>query len=211
MSQLQNTLAAERASTNQTAPENNIIDTAIGAGIFTTLAAGIKAAGLTGTLAGKGPFTVFAPTDEAFKRLPTGAMDALLEDSAKLKAVLSYHVIAGHVSAKDMKSGEVMTLQGSPLTAVVSSSEVKINGAHVRRLDLVASNGVIHAIDAVIMPKNLQLLVAAALRSPLAEQFDAREGYARGTFSFCGFWCNAGQLGGNEAFPSFADASTRVP
>jgi uncharacterized surface protein with fasciclin (FAS1) repeats len=211
MGQLKGTLAGEQAGTNQTAPANNIIDTALGAGIFTTLAAGIKAAGLTGALAGKGPFTVFAPTDEAFKKLPAGAMDALLKDSAKLRAVLSYHVIAGHVSAKDMKSGDVMTLQGSPLTVVVSSSEVKINGAHVRRAELVATNGVIHAIDAVIMPKNWQLLAAAALRSPLAEQFDAREGSARGTFSFCWFWCNAGQLGGNEAFPRFADASKRVP
>ncbi|MDP9009292.1 MAG: fasciclin domain-containing protein [Pseudomonadota bacterium] len=140
----------------------NIVDTVIDAGNFTTLAAGIKAAGLTDTLAGKGPFTVFAPTDEAFKKLPAGAADALLKDSAKLKAVLNYHVIAGHVSAKDMKSGDVMTLQGSPLTAVVASSDVHVNGARVKRADLVASNGIIHAIDAVIMPKNWQLLAAAA-------------------------------------------------
>jgi uncharacterized surface protein with fasciclin (FAS1) repeats len=162
MSQSYSVPASDHASTNQTAPAKNIVDTAIGAGIFTTLAAGIKAAGLTSTLAGKGPFTVFAPTDEAFKKLPSGAMDALLKDSAKLKAVLNYHVIAGHVSAKDMKSGDVMTLQGSPLTAVVASSDVRVNGAHVRRADLVATNGVIHAIDAVIMPKNWQLLAAAA-------------------------------------------------
>src|SRR6202167_4409174 len=184
MSQSKSTLAGEQTSSHPTAPVKNIVDTTIDAGNFTTLTAGLKAAGLTDILSKKGPFTVFAPTDEAFKKLPAGAMDALLEDSAKLKAVLNYHVIAGHVSAKDMKSGEVMTLQGSPLTAVVSSSEVKINGAHVRRADLVASNGVIHAIDAVIMPKNWQLLAAAALRSPLAEQFDAREASARGTFSF---------------------------
>jgi uncharacterized surface protein with fasciclin (FAS1) repeats len=162
MSQSKNTLAGEQAGTNHTAPAKNIVDTAIGAGNFTTLAAGFKAAGLTGTLAGKGPFTVFAPTDEAFKKLPAGAMDALLKDTAKLKAVLNYHVIAGHVTARDMKSGDVMTLQGSPLTAVVASSEVKVNGAHVRRADLVATNGVIHAIDTVIMPKNWQLLAAAA-------------------------------------------------
>jgi uncharacterized surface protein with fasciclin (FAS1) repeats len=162
MSQSKSTLAGEQASTNYTAPAKNIVDTAIGAGNFTTLAAGFKAAGLTDTLAGKGPFTVFAPTDEAFKKLPAGAMDALLKDSAKLKAVLKYHVIAGHVSTKDMKSGDVMTLQGSPMTAVVVSSDVRVNGAHVRREDLVATNGVIHAIDAVIMPKNWQLLAAAA-------------------------------------------------
>jgi uncharacterized surface protein with fasciclin (FAS1) repeats len=162
MSQSKSTLAGEQTSTNHTAPAKNIVDTAIGAGNFTTLAAGIKAAGLTDTFAGKGPFTVFAPTDEAFKKLPAGAVDALLKDSAKLKAVLNYHVIAGYVSAKDMKSGEVMTLQGSPLTAVVASSDVQVNGAHVRRADLIATNGVIHAIDAVIMPKNWQLLAAAA-------------------------------------------------
>jgi uncharacterized surface protein with fasciclin (FAS1) repeats len=162
MSQSKSAPAGEQAGTKHTAPAKNIVDTAIGAGNFTTLAAGFKAAGLTDTLAGKGPFTVFAPTDEAFKKLPAGAMDALLKDSAKLKAVLNYHVIAGHVSAKDMKSGDVMTLQGSPLTAVVASSDVRVNGAHVRRADLVATNGVIHAIDTVIMPKNWQLSAAAA-------------------------------------------------
>jgi uncharacterized surface protein with fasciclin (FAS1) repeats len=162
MSQSKSTLAREQAGTNHSAPAKNIVDTAIGAGNFTTLAAGIKAAGLTDTFAGQGPYTVFAPTDEAFKKLPVGAVDALLKDSAKLKAVLSYHVIPGYVSAKDIKSGDVMTLQGSPLTAVVASSDVRVNGAHVKRADMVATNGVIHAIDAVIMPKNWQLLAAAA-------------------------------------------------
>ena len=89
MSQAKSTLTGKQASTNYTAPAKNIVDTAIGAGNFSTLAAGIKAAGLTDTLAGKGPFTVFAPTDEAFKKLPAGAMDALLKDTAKLKAVLN--------------------------------------------------------------------------------------------------------------------------
>src|SRR5450631_4352366 len=147
------TVSGTQASTNNTPPAKNIVDTAIRAGNFTTLTAGIKAAGLTDTLAGKGPFTVFAPTDEAFKKLPTGAVDALLKDSAKLKALLNYHVISGHVSVKDMKTGDVMTLQGTPLNAVVSTSEVQVNGAHVKRSDLVATNGVIHAIDAVIMPR----------------------------------------------------------
>ena len=113
-------------------------------------------------LKGKGPFTVFAPTDEAFKKLPVGAMDALLKDSAKLKAVLNYHVIPGHVPARDMKTGDVMTLQGSPLKAVVASSDVQVNGAHIRGEDIVATNGVIHAIDTVITPKDWQLLAAAA-------------------------------------------------
>ena len=162
MEQSKNTSANQQASTPRAAPSKNIVDTAIAAGNFTSLVAGIKAAGLTDTLNGRGPFTIFAPTDEAFKKLPTGAWDALLKDTAKLKAVLSYHVLTGHVLAQDMKSGDVMTLQGSPLAAVVSSSEVKVNGAHVRQRDITASNGVIHVIDAVIMPKNWQLLAAAA-------------------------------------------------
>jgi uncharacterized surface protein with fasciclin (FAS1) repeats len=162
MSQSKSTLAGEQSSTNPTAPVKNIVNTMIDAGNFTTLAAGLKAAGLTDILSRKGPFTMFAPTDAAFKKLPRGAVDALLKDSAKLKAVLNYHVIAGHVTTRDMKSGDVMTQQGSPLTAVVSSSEVQVNGAHVKRADLVATNGVIHAIDAVIMPRNWQLLAAAA-------------------------------------------------
>jgi len=114
------------------------------------------------SLAAKGPFTVFAPTDEAFRKLPSGAYDALLRDSAKLKAVLSYHVVAGYFMARDMKSGEVMTLQGSSLTAAVSSSEVRVNGARVTQADLIATNGIVHGIDAVILPKNWQLLAVAA-------------------------------------------------
>ena len=162
MEQSKNTSTNQQASTPRAAPSKNIVDTAIAAGNFTTLVAGIKAAGLTDTLNGKGPFTIFAPTDEAFKKLPIGAWDALLKDTGKLKAVLSYHVIAGHVLAQDVKSGDVMTVQGTPLTVVVSSSEVQVNGAHVRQRDITASNGVIHVIDAVIMPRNLQLLAAAA-------------------------------------------------
>ena len=162
MKQSKNGLAVEQASTDHTVPTRNIVDTVNVAGNFTTFAAGIKAAGLTDALAGKGPFTVFAPTEEAFKKLPAGAVEALLKDKAKLKAVLNYHVIAGHVTAKDMKSGDVMTLQGSTLTVVVSSSEIQINGAHVKRTELDATNGVIHAIDTVIMPRNWQLLAAAA-------------------------------------------------
>jgi uncharacterized surface protein with fasciclin (FAS1) repeats len=162
MSQSNSTLTGEKTSTHHTAPVKNIVDTTIDAGNFTTLAAGLKAAGLTDILSKKGPFTVFAPTDEAFKKLPAGAMDALLKDTAKLKGVLTYHVIVGHVAAKDMKTGDVMTMQGSPLAAVVASSDVQVNGAHIRRADLVATNGVIHAIDTVIMPKDWHLSAAAA-------------------------------------------------
>jgi uncharacterized surface protein with fasciclin (FAS1) repeats len=157
-----NTTASSQGSTAQTLPTKNIVDTAIAAGNFTTLIAGIKAAGLTDILNGKGPYTIFAPTDEAFKKLPVGALDALLKDTAKLKGVLSYHVVPGHIMAQDFKSGEVMTLQGSPLTAVVSASDVQVNGAHVKQRDIRASNGVIHVIDVVTMPKTWQLLAAAA-------------------------------------------------
>jgi uncharacterized surface protein with fasciclin (FAS1) repeats len=162
MEQSKNTSANQQANTARAAPSKNIVDTAIAAGNFTTLVAGIKAAGLTDTLSGRTPFTVFAPTDEAFKKLPSGALDALLKDTAKLKAVLNYHVVTGHVLAQDLKSGEVMTVQGSPLTAIVSGSDVQVNGAHVRQRDITASNGVIHVIDAVIMPRTWQLLAAAA-------------------------------------------------
>ena len=162
MEQSKNTSANPQGNLSSSGPTKNIVDTAIAAGNFTTLVAGIKAAGLTETLTGKGPFTMFAPTDEAFKKLPTGALDALLKDTAKLKAILSYHVVPGHVMAQDFKSGEVMTVQGTALTEVVSSSDTRVNGARVSQRDITASNGVIHDIDAVIMPKNWQLLAVAA-------------------------------------------------
>jgi uncharacterized surface protein with fasciclin (FAS1) repeats len=162
MEQSKSTSANPQGNHEHSGPTKNIVDTAIAAGNFKTLVAGMKAAGLTDTLSGRGPFTIFAPTDEAFKKLPTGALDALLKDTAKLKAVLSYHVVPGQVMARDFKSGEVMTVQGTALTAVVSSSDARVNGAHVNQRDITASNGVIHDIDAVIMPKNWQLLAAAA-------------------------------------------------
>ena len=162
MEQSKNTSANHQANLSPSGPTKNIVDTAIAAGDFTTLVAGIKAAGLTDTLNGKGPFTIFAPTDEAFKKLPVGALDTLLKDTAKLKAVLSYHVVPGHVMAQDFKSGEVMTVQGTALTTLVSSSDLQVNGAHVRQRDITASNGVIHGINEVIMPKNWQLLAVAA-------------------------------------------------
>src|ERR1700687_879492 len=115
MNESKNASASHQGGTSHTAPSKNIVDTATAAGNFTMLVAAIKTAGLTDNLTGKGPFTVFAPTDEEFKKLPRGALETLLKDSSKLNAVLSYHVVAGHVWAKDMKSGDVMTLQGSPL------------------------------------------------------------------------------------------------
>jgi uncharacterized surface protein with fasciclin (FAS1) repeats len=162
MDQSKKAPAREAARNTQTGPANNIVDTASAAGNFTTFAAAMKAAGLSDALAAKGPFTVFAPTDEAFRKLPSGAYDALLRDAAKLKAVLNYHVVSGYFMARDVKSGEVITLQGSSLTAAVSSSEVRLNGARVTQADIVATNGIVHGIDAVIMPKNWQLLAVAA-------------------------------------------------
>jgi uncharacterized surface protein with fasciclin (FAS1) repeats len=162
MNQSTSASTREHGAAGHTAPSKNIVDTAIAAGTFTTLVAAIKTAGLTDKLTGTGSFTVFAPTDEAFRKLPPGALEALLKDSSKLKAVLSYHVVVGQIWAKDMKSGEMMTLQGSPLTASVSTSGVHINGSQVKQPDIAATNGVLHVIDAVIMPKNWQLLAAAA-------------------------------------------------
>jgi uncharacterized surface protein with fasciclin (FAS1) repeats len=150
-----------QGSTDHTPPSKNVAEIASSAGNLTTLATAIRAAGLTDKLTGKGPLTLFAPSDEAFKKLPAGALEALLKDSAKLRAVLSYHVVAGHLTTRDMKSGEMMTLQGSTLTASVSSAGLEINLAHVKQADIAATNGVVHIIDAVIMPKNWKLQEAA--------------------------------------------------
>ncbi len=130
----------------------DIVDTAVGAGNFKTLATALTAAGLVDTLKGKGPFTVFAPTDEAFAKVPKADLDALLKDKAKLTAVLTYHVVAGKVMAADVKAGKVKTVQGSEIT-VTTMGGVKVDNANVIKTDIVADNGVIHVIDAVIMPK----------------------------------------------------------
>ncbi len=130
----------------------DIVDTAVKAGSFKTLATALQAAGLVDTLKGKGPFTVFAPTDEAFAKVPKADLDALLKDKAKLTAVLTYHVVAGKVMAADVKAGKVKTVQGSELT-VSTMGGVKVDNANVTKTDIAASNGVIHVIDSVIMPK----------------------------------------------------------
>jgi uncharacterized surface protein with fasciclin (FAS1) repeats len=162
MDHSKNPSAGDAARNTNTAPTKNVVDTMIAAGHFTTFASAVKAAGLTDELAAKGPFTLFAPTDEAFKKLPAGSYENVLKDVGKLRAILNYHVVSGYLAARDVKSGEVMTLQGSPLTAAVSSSDVRVNGARVTKADIVAMNGIVHAIDAVILPKNWQLLAAAA-------------------------------------------------
>lgn len=129
----------------------DIVDTAVAAGKFNTLATALKAAGLIETLKGKGPFTVFAPTDEAFAKLPKEQLQALLEDKAKLTAVLTYHVVSGAVMSKDVKAGMVKTVQGSTLN-VTTMGGVKVNNANVTAVDIVADNGVIHVIDTVVVP-----------------------------------------------------------
>ena len=134
------------------AQAKDIVDTAVAAGSFKTLATALGAAGLVDTLKGKGPFTVFAPTDEAFAKIPKADLDALLKDKAKLTAVLTYHVVAGKVMAADVKAGKVKTVQGSDLT-VTTMGGVQVNGANVVKTDIVADNGVIHVIDSVVMPK----------------------------------------------------------
>ena len=134
------------------AQAKDIVDTAVAAGNFKTLATALGAAGLVDTLKGKGPFTVFAPTDEAFAKIPKADLDALLKDKAKLSAVLTYHVVAGKVMAADVKAGKVKTVQGSDLT-VATSGGVMVDKAKVVKTDIVADNGVIHVIDTVIMPK----------------------------------------------------------
>ena len=130
----------------------DIVDTAVAAGNFKTLATALQAAGLVETLKGPGPFTVFAPTDEAFAKVPKAQLDALLKDKAKLASVLTYHVVPGKVLAKDVKAGKVKTVQGSELT-VATAGGVKVDSANVVKTDIVADNGVIHVIDAVVMPK----------------------------------------------------------
>lgn len=130
----------------------DIVDTAVAAGNFKTLATALQAAGLVDTLKGPGPFTVFAPTDAAFAKVPKADLDALLKDKAKLTAVLTYHVVPGKVMAADVKAGMVKTVQGSAIT-VTTNGGVMVDGAKVTATDIAADNGVIHVIDTVVMPK----------------------------------------------------------
>ena len=131
----------------------DVVDTAVAAGNFSTLVTAIKAAGLVETLKGEGPFTVFAPTDAAFKKIPEAQLAALLEDKAALTKVLTYHVVPGKVMAADVvKLNSAKTVEGQSVT-ISSSGGVMVNNANVVKTDITASNGVIHVIDTVIMPK----------------------------------------------------------
>ena len=135
-----------------TAQARDIVDTAVAAGDFKTLAAALQQAGLIDTLKGKGPFTVFAPSDAAFAKVPKEQLDALLADKEKLAAVLTYHVVPGKVMSKDVRPGMVKSVQGSSLT-LSTAGGVKVDGANVVKADIVADNGVIHIIDNVVLPK----------------------------------------------------------
>jgi uncharacterized surface protein with fasciclin (FAS1) repeats len=138
------------------AQSQDIVDTAVAAGSFKTLAAALKAAGLVDTLKGKGPFTVFAPTDEAFAKLPAGTVEDLLkpENKQKLTQILTYHVVPGKVMAADVvKMKTAKTVNGKMVQIAVDGGTVRVDNATVIKTDIAASNGVIHVIDAVILPK----------------------------------------------------------
>lgn len=132
----------------------DIVDTAVSAGQFNTLVTAVQEAGLVETLKGEGPFTVFAPTDEAFAKLPAGTLEALLKDKDQLRAVLTYHVVAGKVMAADVQAGEVATVQGDTLVISIHDGKVMVDQANVVATDVAASNGVIHVIDSVILPNS---------------------------------------------------------
>lgn len=143
---------APESTTTQASAEADIVDTAVAAGNFTTLVKAVEAAGLVETLKGPGPFTVFAPTDEAFAKLPAGTVEGLLADKDKLTAVLTYHVVAGAVTSADVAGLKTAkTVQGADL-AIDASNGVKINDATVIKADIQTKNGVIHVIDTVLLP-----------------------------------------------------------
>ena len=145
----QRILAADAA-----APQT-VVAIAAGNPDFSTLVAAVKAAGLAETLSGEGPFTVFAPTNEAFAKLPAGTVETLLkpENKAKLAGILTYHVVAAKVMAADVNTSKVKTVQGTELDIVVKDGSVTVDGANVVKTDIVGSNGVIHVIDSVVLPK----------------------------------------------------------
>ena len=137
-------------------PSKDIVDTAVSAGSFKTLTAALEAAGLVETLKGKGPFTVFAPTDDAFAKLPEGTLKSLLkpENKQNLTAILTYHVVAGNVKAADViKLSSAKTLNGQSVTITTVGGKVLINGATVVKADIATTNGTIHVIDTVLLPK----------------------------------------------------------
>jgi transforming growth factor-beta-induced protein len=145
----------------------DIVDTAIKAGKFNTLVAAVKAAGLVKTLKGDGPFTVFAPTDAAFSKLPKGTLESLLkpENKGKLANILTYHVVPGKVPSKAVSTSKVKMVNGQNANLKVANGKVTINGANVVAVDIMASNGVIHVIDSVILPPNKSDIVDTAIKA----------------------------------------------
>jgi transforming growth factor-beta-induced protein len=156
-------LASATVAGAQSMPSADIVDTAVAAGQFTTLTTALEAAGLVDTLKGPGPFTVFAPTDDAFAELPAGALDALLADPDALRAVLTYHVVPGHVTAADVANLQTAaTVEGEDVTFAVTDGAVQVDNATVTHADVMAANGVIHVIDRVILPPSIAARLAAA-------------------------------------------------
>jgi transforming growth factor-beta-induced protein len=170
------------AAEEEAAAEMNIVETAVAAGDFQTLVTAVQAAGLVDALSGEGPFTVFAPTDAAFAALPDGTIESLLADpSGALTDILLYHVVAGQVLSSDLSDGmTAVTLGGAELTFSVSADGVQVNGANVVAADVMASNGVIHVIDAVLLPpaaeeEMAEEAAAEATPTPAAEEEAAAE------------------------------------
>lgn len=150
-------LIAGVTTTPTAAADKDIVETAVAAGSFNTLAKALKAADLVETLKGAGPFTVFAPTDQAFAKLPAGTLEELLkpENKAKLQRILTYHVVPGKVMAADVvKVRSAKAVSGDSITVATQGNSVKVDGANVVKTDIAASNGVIHVIDSVILPKD---------------------------------------------------------
>ncbi len=151
------TITGAAANLGAATADKDIVDTAVAAGSFKTLAKALQAADLVETLKGAGPFTVFAPTDEAFAKLPAGTLETLLkpENKAKLQRILKYHVVPGHVMAADVvKMRSAKAVSGDTLTIASRDGSVTIDGAKVVKTDIAATNGVIHVIDSVILPKD---------------------------------------------------------
>ena len=153
---------AAPAGTANAQAQRDLVDTAVAAGQFTTLARALQAAGLVDTLKGPGPFTVFAPTDAAFAKLPPGALDSLLANPAQLRAVLTYHVVPGRVTAAQVAGlSTATTVQGEPVRISAAGGTVRVNNATVTQADIMASNGVIHVVDSVLLPPSLPQTGAA--------------------------------------------------
>ncbi|NKB46494.1 MAG: fasciclin domain-containing protein [Legionellales bacterium] len=137
--------------------DKNIVELAVSTNDLSTLAAAVQEAGLMEALSGTGPFTVFAPTNEAFAKLPPGTLEKLLKNKEALVKVLTYHVVPGSIKSGDIRSGEVMTLEGQKVIVAKNGQQVKINDAQVIQADVVAKNGVVHVIDTVLIPTDLQV------------------------------------------------------